>query len=141
MPDAFEAKESFWLPFIRSSLKVDENTVYIGHSSGAVAGMRLLEDSKLLGAVLISACHTDLGDAGERKAGYYNRPWKWTQITSNAEWILQYHSDDDPFIPRAEADHVAWSLQSDYTCFSDRSHFFSPSDVEDVIRDILAKLF
>ena len=35
-------------------------------SSGAVAAMRLLEKTPLLGAVLVSACHTDLGDAGER---------------------------------------------------------------------------
>ena len=38
----------------------------VGHSSGAVAAMRLLEKTPLLGAVLVSACHTDLGDAGER---------------------------------------------------------------------------
>ena len=30
------------------------------------AAMRLLEKTPLLGAVLVSACHTDLGDAGER---------------------------------------------------------------------------
>ena len=44
----------------------DANTVLVGHSSGAVAAMRLLEKTPLLGAVLVSACHTDLGDAGER---------------------------------------------------------------------------
>lgn len=137
MPDAFEAKESVWLPFIRSSLKVDENTVFIGHSSGAVAGMRLLEDSKLLGAVLISACHTDLDYDFEKLTGYFDRPWKWNQIRRNAHWIHVYHSEDDPYIPRAEADHIAENLHASiYKCYKDRSHFFLTKDVEEVISDI-----
>lgn len=84
MPDPMRARESIWLPFIRHTLLVDENTIFIGHSSGAVAGMRLLEDTKLLGCVLVAACHTDLGDMGERLSGYYNRAWKWNKIKSNA---------------------------------------------------------
>ena len=52
----------------------DANTVLVGHSSGAVAAMRLLEKTPLLGAVLVSACHTDLGDAGERACAPHALP-------------------------------------------------------------------
>ena len=115
MPDPFQARESIWLPFIRNQLKLDGNTIFIGHSSGAVAGLRILEETKLLGCVLVAACYTDLGDKGERLSGYYNRPWKWDKIKSNSEWILQYHSLDDPFIPIQEANHIAASVGSTYT--------------------------
>ena len=39
MPDPYEAKESIWLPFIRDKLKVDGNTIVVGHSSGAEAAV------------------------------------------------------------------------------------------------------
>jgi len=152
MPDPYEAKSSIWLPFIRTELISDhpsENTIVIGHSSGAVACMRLLEETNLLGAVLVSACHTDLGMWDERISGYYPgykdgveqpNPWLFEKIKQNATWIIQYHSSDDPFIPRSEADYVADKLQSDYTCFDDKSHFFSKKDVAHILPALKEKL-
>ena len=43
MPDNVEAKASIWLPYMRTTLRCDENTIIIGHSSGAVAAMRYTE--------------------------------------------------------------------------------------------------
>ena len=142
MPDPVDAKEKIWIPFIVNKLKIDENTVIIGHSSGAEAAMRLLENHKLLGMVLVCACHTDLGSESERAAGYYNRTWEWETIKSNANWILQYHSSDDPFIPIAEANLVAEKLSSEYFKFEDKSHFFAPKDIEraNIVGDILKKI-
>ena len=68
------------MPFLQRQCACDAGTIVIGHSSGAVACMRLLESTRLWGAVLVSACHTDLGDAGERAAGYYSRPWQVSRI-------------------------------------------------------------
>src|SRR5581483_3763009 len=60
-PDVPLARESYWLPFLQHDLHADENTVIIGHSSGAVAAMRFAEHNKLLGSVLVGAMYTDLG--------------------------------------------------------------------------------
>mmetsp|Transcript_31773 Transcript_31773/g.68366 ORF Transcript_31773/g.68366 Transcript_31773/m.68366 type:complete len:195 (+) Transcript_31773:45-629(+) len=124
MPDPHVASESVWLPFLRK-LGADENTVLIGHSSGAEATMRLLETQKLRGAVLVSACHTDLGDENEKASGYYNRPWEWSRISDNAGFLLQWHSLDDPFIPISEARHVAEHLGCEYIEHKKSSHFFT----------------
>lgn len=144
MPDPVEAKEKIWLPFILHELKVDENTIVIGHSSGAVACMRLLETTKLLGCVLVCACHTDLDDANEKLSGYYDRPWNWKVIKGQAKWIIQYHSSDDPFIPISEADYVAeklgLSVGNGYKTFSNRSHFFSKRDAKIIVSDLYDKL-
>ena len=151
MPDPYEAKRSIWLPFIRSFMRDGDsvNTVVIGHSSGAVAAMRLLEDTPLLGCVLVSACHTDLDAPSERISGYYPgfldgvecaNEWQWDKIRANAGWILQFHSVDDPFIPRAEADYVAEQLGSEYVCFEDKSHFFTPRDAEPIFEELKAKI-
>ena len=99
MPDPVGAKESVWVPFMRETLKVGADTVVVGHSSGAVAAMRLAEETPVAALVLVSACHTDLGDPGERAAGYDARPWRWDAIRANCRRIVQFHSDNDPFIP------------------------------------------
>jgi predicted alpha/beta hydrolase family esterase len=39
MPDPLRARESKWIPYILDTLQCDENTVLIGHSSGAGASM------------------------------------------------------------------------------------------------------
>lgn len=144
MPDPYEAKESIWVPFILNELRADENTILIGHSSGAVAAMRLLENHRLHGCVLVSACHTDLGCESERVAGYYSRPWQWATIKTNADWIIQYHSDDDPFIPREEADHVASELRLEegveYHCLSRKSHYFDAKAARSVLEGLIAKV-
>ena len=140
MPDPMEAKETIWIPFIKEKLKVDENTIVIGHSSGAVACMRLLETTKLLGCILVCTCYTDLGDENERISGYYNRPWDWELIKKQTNWILQYHSNDDPCIPISEANYVADKLSSEYKTSSNRSHFFNVRDAQLVFNDLIHKL-
>ena len=114
-PDPIAAREEYWLPFLVGPLGCDERTVLVGHSSGAVAAMRLLETTRLAGAVLISACHSDLGDPVERASGYYNHPWNWTAIRSNAiHFLMQFHGTDDRFVPVEEGRAVSRWLQSEY---------------------------
>ena len=115
-----------------SALGCDESTVLIGHSSGAVAAMRLLETNPLAGALLVSACHTDLGNAHEAASGYYppsGGEWDWRAISSNARGnIMLLHGDDDPFIGLTEPRHVAKSLGCELRVEEDRSHFLEPGE-------------
>ncbi|CAM9109291.1 unnamed protein product, partial [Discosporangium mesarthrocarpum] len=129
------------LPFIRDELKVGEDTVVVGHSSGAVAAMRLLQTDRLAGVVLVSACHTDLGDKNEQASGYYSRPWEWKKIKENAGFVVQFHSTDDPFIPAVEARHIHEKLASEYEEHTDKSHFFEPYEgIFNAVKDKVAKV-
>lgn len=123
MPDPEIAHMNIWLPYIKNELQADENTIIIGHSSGAVAAMRYLEHNKLLGAVLIGACHTDLGLESEKEAGYYTDPWQWESIKANAKWLIQFASTDDPYVMIDEARYIQKQTNSEYHEFADRGHF------------------
>jgi predicted alpha/beta hydrolase family esterase len=112
-PDNNLARAQYWLPFIKE-LGADENTILIGHSSGAVAAMRFAEENKIFGSVLVSACYTDLGDGKEKQSGYYNTPWKWEKIKMNQKWIIQFASTDDPWIPISEAHLIKKKLNTIY---------------------------
>ena len=121
-PDSIIAREKYWLPFIKE-LGADENTILVGHSSGAVAAMRFAEKNKILGSVLVGACYTDLGIDDEKKSGYYNRPWNWKAIKSNQKWIIQFASTDDPFIPIQEARYIHENLNTEYYEYINEGHF------------------
>ena len=124
-PDPMWARKKYWLPFL-GKLGADENTVLIGHSSGAVAAMRYAETHKLLGTVLVAACHTDLGIESEKISGYYDEEWQWEKIKQNQQWIVQFHSTNDPLIPVEEARFVHQKLNSEYYEMTDQQHFGYP---------------
>ena len=54
MPDPITARETVWIPFMRDQMGCNENTIIIGHSSGAEAAMRFAESYKVKGLVLVS---------------------------------------------------------------------------------------
>jgi len=122
-PDNKLARSEYWLPFIKDILKANENTIIVGHSSGAVAAMRFAEENKILGSILIGACYTDLGDEDEKLSGYYDHPWGWEKIKNNQKWIVQFASIDDPYIPISEAKYIHEKLNTEYFEFNDRGHF------------------
>lgn len=122
-PDPMLAREKYWLPFLKKELKVDENTIIIGHSSGAIAAMRYAEKNKILGSVLVAPYHTDLGEESEKESGYFNRQWDWKAIKKNQKFIIQFNSTDDPWIPIEEARFVHEKLDTDYHEYTDQGHF------------------
>ena len=131
-PDNVKARARHWLPFLEE-LGADDQTILIGHSSGAVAAMRYAETHRLLGSVLVGVCHTDLGDAGEAASGYYDAPWQWDRIRNNQRWIGIYQSSDDPLIPVAEARFVAAQLKCSYFEHSDRGHFIDSREFPELV--------
>jgi uncharacterized protein len=128
MPDADLARKEYWLPFIEK--KVGEGDVLlIGHSSGAVAILRYLETHKIKGAVIVAGCHTDLGDEKEKASHYFDTPWNWEAIRKNADWIIQFASISDPFIPIEEARFIHEKTHSAYHEM-DKGHFGPPADMK-----------
>lgn len=121
-PDSWLCRAKYWLPFIKN-LGADENTILVGHSTGALASMRFAEENKILGSVLVGSYYTDLGDPEERASGYFDSPWQWKKIRANQQWIAQFHSTDDPWIPKKEADMVHHMLSTELHEFTDKGHF------------------
>ena len=76
-PDPYTCHQSKWIPHCIDTLGADTQTVVIGHSTGALLAMRLLEVHQIFGAILVAAAHTDLGDEGERASGYFDTDWNF----------------------------------------------------------------
>ena len=138
-PDNVLARASYWLPHLEA-LGADEHTILIGHSSGAVAAMRYAETHRLLGSVLVSVCHTDLGDRFEAASGYCETAWQWQKIREHQQWIAIFNSTDDPHIPIAEPRFVAAQLRCSYFESTDRGHFIDSREFPEVVDFIRRKL-
>jgi predicted alpha/beta hydrolase family esterase len=138
-PDNVRARASIWLPHLET-LGADEETILIGHSSGALAAMRFAETHRLAGSVLVGVCHTDLGDAFERASGFYAAPWQWERIHENQPWIAIFGSADDPHIPVAEPRFVAAQLRCSYFEFTDRGHFVDQRQFPEIVEVVRKKL-
>ena len=146
MPDADRARRRFWMPFVREMLRGDEGAVLVGHSSGALAGLRVGEEARLHGLILVSATPSDLGDTNERLSGFYEEgtedssPWRWAAVRANVEHVALFASTDDPFIPLALQRSVRDSLAAagapgasgafEYVELARRSHFFGEEQPE-----------
>ncbi len=124
MPDPDLARKEYWLPFIKEKLST-EDAILIGHSSGAVAILRYLEENKGKLAILVGVYYTDLEDEHEKKSGYFDEVWKWDTIKSNTKKIVIFASKDDPYIPISEAQYIKDKLDAEYHEFNDEGHFGS----------------
>lgn len=122
-PDSNLARESYWLPFLIDELNVDEHTILVGHSSGAIAAMRFAEKHTILGSVLVGAYHTDLSLRQEKLSGYFDRAWDWQSIRNNQQWIALFASCDDPWIPIDEPRYIYHKLQCEYHEYKNQGHF------------------
>lgn len=136
-PDPIIGRESVWIPYIES-LGADENTILIGHSTGAIAAMKYAENHRIKGSVLVATYHSDLGIQSEKDAEYFDAPWNWDMIKKNQEFIIQFFSIDDPHIPVAESRFVHEQLGSDYHELDGQGHFY-PQDTFPELIEALGK--
>src|SRR5688572_29718765 len=82
-PDSIEARAKYWLPFLRDYVRVNESDVLLGWSCGSVAALRVAEERRVRGLVLVAPYYTDLGLEEVRNAGWVSEPWSWSKIRAN----------------------------------------------------------
>ncbi|KAF9400981.1 putative hydrolase rbbp9 [Mortierella sp. AD011] len=140
-PDPYDAHEEVWIKFMEEDIEIGENDVVIGHSSGAAATMRYIETRKVKGVVLVSAYHSDLGDASEREAGYFNRPWNWDAISGNSNWIIQFSSPSDHLVPIEEQREVASKIMGiEYHELPNRGHFIRDQQFPELVDNVVQRM-
>eukprot|EP00879_Flechtneria_rotunda_P005260 GHRR01005545.1.p1 GENE.GHRR01005545.1~~GHRR01005545.1.p1 ORF type:complete len:193 (+),score=58.82 GHRR01005545.1:905-1483(+) len=139
MPEPTKAPEALWIPFMRNKLQCQEDTIVVAHSSGSAAAMRFAERHRIAGLVLVGAYHTDLGDPTEAASGYFHRPWQWQDITKHAEFIVQFGSTDDPYLPWVEQQAVADALQPELYKYDNKGHFMT-TEFPELLEVLTAKI-
>ena len=108
-------------------MRADENSVLIGHSSGAVACARYAERYKVKGICVVAGYDDDLGDATERASGYFDDPWEYEKIHENTEFRVCFIGAKDHLVPAEVQRRFAKNLRAKVVEFPKGGHFFSPT--------------
>ena len=130
----------------RGNFVFDEETVLIGHSSGAVEVLHLLNNlptSELVGATdeekvtdklpvaaayLVGVFADDLGWTALSDLFATAPIWDFEKIRRNCLDFKVIHSDNDPHVPLVQAKNVARELGVGMTLISGQGHFSVSGD-------------
>lgn len=103
----------------------DNETILIGHSSGAVEILSLLqhlpEDTKVKAAYLVSAFKDDL--SWDSLKGLFVEPFDFAKIKSKVEKFIFIHSDNDPYVPLEHAKYLSECLDGELIIMPGQGHF------------------
>ncbi len=102
----------------------DNNTAVVGHSSGSVEILGLLEKlpkTEKIGLSILVA--TFVGDLGWPELKSLNRKFDYKKIKEKCDNFLVIHSDDDPYCPLDGAKQIADNLEAKFVLLKNRQHF------------------
>lgn len=109
---------------------INNETIMIGHSSGAVAILGLLqampENVKIKHAVLVGAFRNDLG--WNSLSELFNEPYDFEKIKQKAEKFTLIHSDNDPYIALEQPEYLAKELDGELIVIPGQKHFSKVMD-------------
>ncbi len=109
----------------------NEETVLIGHSSGAVAALQLLQalpiDTKIKAVIGVAAFKDNLQWRDEHKrlklGGLFTPELDFPLLRKKADQFMFIHSADDPYSPPEHASYLAVKLQAELIMMSSERHF------------------
>lgn len=110
------------------------DNVVIGHSSGAVAILGLLEalpeNTQIDAAILVGAFTERLATepSWEMLRGLFGRPFNFDAIKQKARQFIFVHSDDDPYCPLEQAKELHQKLGGEFILMHGCGHFSAKLD-------------
>lgn len=122
LPNAAHPDMTTYREFIFSSdFDFNKETLIVGHSSGAVATLSLLEalpeDTKIDTAVMVGVYRPE-------NHGYSSKePIDVKKVKNKARRMVFIHSDNDPFCPLADAEYFAKELDAELVMIPNNDHF------------------
>lgn len=113
-------------PFIFKNWKFDEESVIIGHSSGAVLALGILQslpENVVIDSVYLVAGFTHpIGDfEGHREL--FQPPFDYKKIQQKARKFVLFHSDNDPYIDISHGEKLRDLLDAQLVVMKRQGHF------------------
>ena len=127
LPNSAKPNTKTYNQFLLSNQGFDFNdeTIIIGHSSGAVEALSLLqhlpEGKKVGSCFLVSAFRDDLG--WDALTDLFTEPFDFEKIKTRADKFVFLHSDNDPYCPIEGAEYLAEQVGGELVVKSGQGHF------------------
>lgn len=141
LPGAEKPSLAEWRDFVVANcpFEINEDTLVVGHSSGAILALILAQTAKrkIGKAIGVSVFHDNsLGwDANDR---LFDIEFDWQKIKAGANKIILIHSDNDPYVNLEQAKFVAENIGAEFVVIPSQGHFnLEQSDKYKEFPDIL----
>ena len=101
--------------FHKQSMTVEHDTILVGHSTGAVFVLRLLEQlqAPVFCSALVSPPMGEIGisEYDALNSSFFEAPFDWEKIRTNAGQTLLLMGDNDPYVPQQQLWQAANALK------------------------------
>lgn len=128
LPNSMYPNSAANAKFVFDRWEFGQDSLIIGHSSGAVLALYLLqnlpEDVVVDRAFLVSVFKDDLGWPNLKDI--FVEPLDWEKIKRGARKIILLHSDNDPYVPLGQAEFIAEELDAELIVKEGQGHFLIP---------------
>lgn len=125
LPNSMYPNSKVSTRYILDNWKFDKDLIVVGHSSGAVLILFLLQnlpdDVVIDQAFLVSVFKDDLGWPNLKDL--FSEPFNWKKIKKHARRIILLHSDNDPYVPLDHAKFIAEKLTAELIVKEGQGHF------------------
>ncbi|MEI9913932.1 MAG: alpha/beta hydrolase [Candidatus Saccharibacteria bacterium] len=127
LPGANKPDAETYTEFLLSNDKFtyDNQTIIIGHSSGSVEALYLLQKlpktTVIKASILVSAFKDDLG--WDTLSGLFKQAYDFDAIKGHCKQFIYVHSNDDPYVPIEQAEFLAEKTGGKLVEFEGQGHF------------------
>lgn len=114
-----------------SDFDFNQETIIVGHSSGAVEVLALLNDERF--TTKVRACFlvgVFEGDLGWEKLKGINFKTNYERISARADRFVVIHSDTDPHCPLDGAERISKRLGAEFVMIPGQGHFVARDNPE-----------
>ncbi len=126
LPNAAQPSLKEWANFVHQNapFPLNQDTLVIGHSSGAILALILAQQSKTpIGAITAVSVFHDNSLKWEPNDKLFDVPFDWQKIHQNTLKLLFIHSDNDPYVPLDQAEYVAQNCGAPIITIPGQGHF------------------
>lgn len=126
LPRAEQPSLQEWAEFVHDNcpFAIDEETLIVGHSSGAILALILAQQNRIpVGGVIAVSVFHDNSLNWEPNSRLFDVAFDWNAIQANANKLLFIHSDNDPYVPLSQAKYVADNCNAKLEVIPGQGHF------------------
>src|SRR5690349_3041690 len=116
LPNASQPSLNAWAKFVQKEcpFAINENTLIVGHSSGAILALILAQKNmQLIGGIVAVSVFHDNSLKWEPNNKLFDVNFEWDAIRANTKKLLFVHSDNDPYVLLDQAQFVANNCQAE----------------------------
>lgn len=132
LPNTDQPSGTEWVKHViaNAPFELNERTVVVGHSAGAVAALMLAQTVKRpLGAAFAVGMPKDNEYLKwEANARLFDQPFNRDALRRGAGYLAFIHSDNDPYCPAEQTHEVCDALDAEWIMLPGQDHFSTSVD-------------